>query len=181
MCLHLFTDRSHILFYRFLEDLPSLFRGIRLNSGQALRRGSITLQISDLQLNDSTLNRHDDRFGPVCHTEFSWNTFQQNLSAGQPKNCKKFNFFIIYPNFLYGNTVKFFSGKVNFVLNGSISKTLVLPVQTVDLNPMRAAQSIPGTTTMYVGLNGVVEIRTNGINLTNSPSRVPAKWFISNF
>jgi hypothetical protein len=38
---------------------------------------------------------------------------------------------------------------------------------------MKAAQSIPGTTTMYVGLNGVVEIRTNGINLTNSPSRVP--------
>jgi hypothetical protein len=85
--------RIYPLSYRFLEDPSSLFRGIRLNSGQALRRGSIALQIRDLQLNDSTLNEHDDRFGPVCHTEFSWNTFQQNLLAGQPKNCKKNSIF----------------------------------------------------------------------------------------
>src|ERR1039457_7046941 len=45
--------RIHPLSYRFLEDPSSLFRGIRLNSGQPLRRGSITLQIRDLQLNDA--------------------------------------------------------------------------------------------------------------------------------
>src|ERR1039457_1521585 len=60
--------RIHPLFYRFLEDPSSLFRGIRLNSGQALRRGSITLQIRDLQLNDSTLNRQTESSGKAPQT-----------------------------------------------------------------------------------------------------------------
>ena len=105
----------------------------------------------------------------------------KSLSRPAEELQKKLNFFAIYPKFLYGNTVEFFNGKVNFVLNGSISKTLVLPKQKVDLNPTRVFQSTPSAVAAIADRNGIVEYKTNAANLTNSASGPPAKWFFSNF
>jgi hypothetical protein len=104
----------------------------------------------------------------------------KSLSRPAEELQRKLNFFIIYPNFLYGNTVEFFNGKVDFVLNGSIPKTLALPKQKVDLNPTREFELTPNAVAAIGHLNGVTEYRTNASNLTNSTG-IPAKWFISNF
>jgi hypothetical protein len=113
----------------------------------------------------------------------------KTLSRPAEELQQKLNFFMIDPHFLTGNTVEIFGGKLKFLLNGSIPKTLIFPKQKVDLNPTQAIlfdantnNTVTNTTVyMVVGVNGVMETRTNTSIITKSTSGIPAKLFIGNF